>query len=143
MAFSRYTLSSPKALFASLRARARAPSRSSARATRRRPLPPPPAAAFNMTGNPIRSASRRIAWGSPWASRLPGTTGTPASTATRRADVFSPIRARVSLLGPMKAIPRSSQACAKLAFSARKPYPGWTASAPDTPAISRMRSIRR
>ena len=31
---------------------------------------------------------------------------------------------------PMKVIPAASQALAKSAFSDRKPYPGWTASAP-------------
>ncbi len=54
-------------------------------------------------------------------SRVPGTTGTPASTATRRAEVFSPMSAIVSLRGPMKTIPASSQARANSAFSARKP----------------------
>ena len=43
------------------------------------------------------------------------------TTAMRRADVFSPICAMVSLRGPMKAIPCSSQALANSAFSARKP----------------------
>ena len=54
-------------------------------------------------------------------SRVPGTTGTPASTATRRAEVFSPICAIVSLRGPMKTTPACSQARAKAAFSARNP----------------------
>ena len=54
-------------------------------------------------------------------SSVPGTTGTPASTARRRAEVFSPMSAMVSLRGPMNARPASSQARAKAAFSARKP----------------------
>ena len=54
-------------------------------------------------------------------SSVPGTTGTPAATASRRAEVFSPMSAIVSLRGPMKAIPASSQARANAAFSARKP----------------------
>jgi len=41
--------------------------------------------------------------------------------ATRRAEVFSPMRAMVSLPGPMKAIPASAQARANAGFSARKP----------------------
>jgi hypothetical protein len=85
------------------------------------PLPPPPAAALSITGKPMRSASRRSVAGSETAAIVPGTTGTPASTAMRRADVFSPMRAMVSLRGPMKASPASSQALAKPAFSARKP----------------------
>ena len=50
MAFSRYTLSSPKAPFASERARARAAGSSAGSVTSRMPLPPPPAAALSITG---------------------------------------------------------------------------------------------
>ena len=32
--------------------------------------------------------------------------------------------------GPTNAIPAASQAAAKAVFSARNPYPGWTACAP-------------
>ena len=47
-------------------------------------------------------------------SSVPGTTGTPASTARRRAEVFSPMSAMVSLRGPMKTRPASSQARANV-----------------------------
>ncbi len=69
----------------------------------------------------MRSASRRSVGASPTAAIVPGTTGTPASTASRRAEVFSPMRAMVSLRGPMKTSPASSQALANAAFSARNP----------------------
>jgi hypothetical protein len=54
-------------------------------------------------------------------SSVPGTTGTPAAFASRRAEVFSPMSAIVSLRGPMNTTPAASQARAKSAFSARKP----------------------
>ncbi len=106
-------------------------------------MPPPPAAALSITGKPMRSASLATAASSRTGSRVPGTTGTPAATASRRAEVFSPMSAIVSLRGPMKAIPSCSQARAKSGFSARKPYPGWMASAPVAFAASSTRSIRR
>ena len=43
----------------------------------------------------------------------------------------------------MNTMPASSQARAKAAFSARKPYPGWIASAPDCCATSRIFSTTR
>ncbi len=45
--------------------------------------------------------------------------------------------------GPMKTIPASSHACAKPAFSARNPYPGWIASAPADRATSKIRWMFR
>ena len=84
-------------------------------------MPPPPAAAFSMTGKPMRSASRASAASSASGSSVPGTTGTPAATASRRAAVFSPISSIVCERGPMKTTPACSQARAKAAFSARKP----------------------
>ena len=69
----------------------------------------------------MRSASRASASRSSTGSSVPGTTGTPASTASRRAEVFSPMSAMVWLAGPMKTRPASSHARAKAAFSARKP----------------------
>ena len=43
----------------------------------------------------------------------------------------------------MNVRPASSQAAAKDAFSARKPYPGWMASAPVSLAASRSASTLR
>jgi hypothetical protein len=64
-------------------------------------------------------------------SVVPGTIGTPASFISSRARVLEPIASIAEAGGPMKVMPASSRRCAKAAFSARKPYPGWTASAPD------------
>jgi hypothetical protein len=89
--------------------------------TTRIPLPPPPAAAFIMTGNPIRSASATISLSLASGRSPPGTTGMPAATIVFRACILSPTSAIVRLVGPMKTTPASSQALANPAFSARKP----------------------
>ena len=60
----------------------------------------------------------------------PGTTGTPAAAMVSRATDLSPMRSMASGDGPMNVSPDSAHARAKAAFSARKPYPGCTASAP-------------
>ena len=57
----------------------------------------------------------------PSASRVPGTTGTPAAIASARAAVLLPIRSMASGEGPMKVTPASRQARANPAFSARNP----------------------
>ena len=66
--------------------------------------------------------------------------GTPAAFIRSRASVFEPIASIASGGGPIQVRPAASTARAKSAFSARKPYPGWTASAPAAPAASRIRS---
>ena len=43
----------------------------------------------------------------------------------------------------MNTMPCSSQSAANAALSARKPYPGWIASAPDSRATSRIRATFR
>jgi hypothetical protein len=85
------------------------------------------------------AARRRVATG----SVVPGTIGTPASRISSRARVLEPIASIALAGGPMKTTPASTHACAKPAFSARKPYPGWTASAPERAATSRIFSIAR
>jgi len=50
------------------------------------------------------------------------------------AETLSPIIRIVSGRGPMKTNPLRSTRSAKSAFSERKPYPGWTASASVTSA---------
>ena len=116
---------SPKAAPASDRAARIAEGSSAALLTTRMPLPPPPATAFTMTGNPIcarrdrrspHRARRRRA-----ARRCPGTTGTPAAIAARRAAVLLPISAIASGVGPMNVSPASRHAAAKSSFSDRKP----------------------
>ena len=49
----------------------------------------------------------------------------------RRARVFEPISSIAAGGGPIQTSPASSTARANAAFSARKPYPGCTASAPE------------
>ena len=74
---------------------------------------------------------------------MPGTIGTPAAFISSRAFVFEPIASIAFAGGPMKTTPAFSHAFAKGAFSARKPYPGWIASAPDCLATSRIFSVFR
>jgi hypothetical protein len=51
----------------------------------------------------------------------PGTVGTPASLANRRAVALSPMARIWSPLGPMKVMLDALQVSANSAFSARKP----------------------
>jgi hypothetical protein len=85
------------------------------------PLPPPPAEGFSSTGMPIS----RAAWASSSSVRPepeePGTTGTPAVRTVSFARILSPIREIAEAGGPMNTRPVSAHACAKPAFSARKP----------------------
>ena len=55
------------------------------------------------------------------STSVAGITGTPASTATRRALALSPRARIVSARGPMKVIPAASQASTKSGFSLRRP----------------------
>src|SRR5688572_9495098 len=73
----------------------------------------------------------------------PGTVGTPISVAARRAAALSPIAAMASAGGPIQVRPAAVTIRAKDGFSARNPYPGWIASAPDRRATSRMPSASR
>jgi hypothetical protein len=79
----------------------------------------------------------------PIGSSVPGTIGTPARVAAIRAAVLLPIVRIASAVGPMKMRPASRTAAAKSSFSARKPYPGCTASAPLFFATSINRSMHR
>ena len=73
----------------------------------------------------------------------PGTMGTPAAAISSRALVFEAIASIASGGGPMKTRPASAHARAKSGFSARKPNPGWMASAPVRRATSMIVSPRR
>ena len=107
-------------------------------------MPPPPPAALTATGKPISSLAIRIASATvATASVVPGTIGTPAACISSRAFVFEPIASIALAGGPMNTTPASSQACANGAFSARNPYPGWIASAPERVATSRIFSMLR
>ena len=68
------------------------------------PRPPPPAEALRITGYPISAAASRASSTDCKAS-VPGTIGTPASRATRRAVALSPKARMFSGVGPMKVIP--------------------------------------
>ena len=123
---SRYTVPSPNAEAASAEPATSAAGRSSARSTRRIPRPPPPAAALTRSGKPIRPASATMAStrsgrSTRTGSRVPGTTGTPASVARRRAASLSPRAAIDRWSGPTKTRPARSTASANEARSARKP----------------------
>ena len=69
--------------------------------------------------------------------------GTPAAAMRVRAVVFTPMASIASAGGPMKAMPALSRARASSARSERKPYPGWTASAPVFFAASTIFSTAR
>ena len=78
----------------------------------------------------MRSAIFRASSADSTAPGLPGTVGTPAFFAVSLATDLSPIFRIASGEGPIQVRPTSPRISAKCAFSARKPYPGWTASAP-------------
>ena len=120
-AFSIYTRPSPKALLASLRAVRSEESRSLGSRTKRMPFPPPPAAALRRMGYPNCSAVVTKAASSPSSVIAPGTIGTPAACAVRRAAVFSPIARCASAAGPTKIRPAAVQASTNVAFSDKKP----------------------
>ena len=107
------------------------------------PRPPPPAEALRITGKPTSRASRAAWLASSSGSWLPGSTGTPAALAVCRALALSPIRRMTSGRGPIQPILHSSSTSAKWAFSARNPYPGWTASAPVISAAEMMLEMFR
>ena len=55
--------------------------------------------------------------------------GTPAAFMVALAVALSPILSIISAEAPMNLIPFSAHILENLAFSERKPYPGWMASA--------------
>ena len=69
---------------------------------------------------------------------MPGTRGAPTFWAMCRARTLSPNASMAAGGGPIQISPAASTASAKDAFSARKPYPGWMASAPLRAAMSRI-----
>ena len=128
---SQKTRPSPNAASASRIAASMASALSPGSRTTRIPRPPPPAAALITSGNPISS-------GSPC-----GRTGTPASRAIRFAASLSPPRRSASGGGPTQVNPASSTAAANSGLSARKPYPGSTASAPEPSAAATTAAASR
>ncbi len=73
----------------------------------------------------------------------PGTVGTVHAIIVSRADALSPMRSMHSADGPMNTRSLSTHARANSAFSARKPYPGWMASAPVFFAAAMMFGMTR
>ena len=73
----------------------------------------------------------------------PGTTGTSASCAARRASALSPIVEISSALGPTKTSPASVTARENEGRSDRNPYPGCTRSHPVDLAASSSLSLFR
>ena len=71
----------------------------------------------------------------------PGTVLTPAACASFLEVILSPICSIAPDGGPMKTTPSASNASANFRFSDRKPYPGWTASAPVWRIASMILSI--
>ena len=105
------------------------------------PFPPPPDDALIITGYPIFSATRRASSTSWTASLPPGTTGTPASIMVFLASDLFPIRLIISADGPINVMLHFSHNSANLAFSERKPKPGWIASAFMATVAVRIRSM--
>ena len=105
------------------------------------PFPPPPADALSINGYPTSfAASARLSGVTP---ERPGTSGIPAFSISARLWILSPIPWIASGDGPMNVTPASAAARANPVFSARKPYPGWMASAPVAFAASRIFSGMR
>ena len=76
-------------------------------------------------------------------SEIPSTMGTPSATASPRARTLSPNSSSVSGDGPTNVRPASAQRRANVAFSARNPYPGCTASQPEAVAAAMTSSMSR
>jgi hypothetical protein len=72
-------------------------------------------------GQPSSSPRRRTSSALSTGCVTPGTIGTPAARIRSRASIFEPIASIAAGGGPIQTIPASRQACAKTAFSARKP----------------------
>jgi hypothetical protein len=77
------------------------------------------------------------------AVSLPDTTGMPSERANSRAATLSPNSDSASAGGPTNIRPASSQRRANVAFSDRKPYPGWTQSQPVPTATAISASMSR
>ena len=96
-----------------------------------------------ITGNPIALANPSASSTSSTGPGVPGTTGTPTAIIAWRAAALSPITRICCAVGPMNAMLEAAQVSANSAFSARKPYPGWIASAPVISAAAMIRGMRR
>ena len=87
--------------------------------TARIPRPPPPAAALTSSGVPSRAASAASVASSSSSPAYPGTTGTPAASASRRASILSPSSFIARGGGPIHVMPGAQHRSANAGFSAR------------------------
>ena len=87
----------------------------------------------------IAAASSGVAIALLW----PGIVFTFAASASFFDAILSPMASMAWAFGPMKTIPSFSSAAQNAGFSDRKPYPGWTASAPVSWHAFTMRSMTR
>src|SRR5688572_5060472 len=94
-------------------------------------------------GKPKRFASFKPILTSSTIPSEPGITGHLTLFAVAFARDLSPSRVIVSAEGPMKFTPQLLQIEAKLAFSLKNPYPGWSASAPVISQAERILEILR
>ncbi len=85
-------------------------------------------------GSPFSSAKAITSSAPETGSLVPATSGAPARWAMCRAATLSPRSRMACGGGPIHVRPASSTAWANSAFSERKPYPGWIASAPESAA---------
>mmetsp|Transcript_17539 Transcript_17539/g.38441 ORF Transcript_17539/g.38441 Transcript_17539/m.38441 type:complete len:205 (+) Transcript_17539:1453-2067(+) len=135
------TSARPKLMSASLLQRWKASAKSSGLRTTAWPLPPPPKEALSRSGNSMGCCVRKAS--ASWVvvmAGLPCRTRSPTSAACCFAFVLSPKRSMICELGPTNLTPSFSHIAANSAFSARKPYPGCTASHFCSRAILRMAS---
>ncbi len=107
------------------------------------PRPPPPYTALIATGSPCSAANSRTSAASRTGSAVPGASGAPTRRAISRALTLSPSASIASGGGPIQVSPTFATAREKSAHSARKPYPGWTASASDSSATLMILSMSR
>jgi hypothetical protein len=87
----------------------------------RHPLAAAARARFDQDGNPIPAAFAARSSSPLSEPSVPGTTGTPAARACRRAASLSPIRSIAAGGGPTQRSPAPSTARANAAFSERNP----------------------
>ena len=129
MSSSIYSSAFPNAFLASDWQREYASFKSLRSVTTRVPLPPPPASALIITAalfpNDLKKSSHSF---SVLDLFVPSTTGTPALVAACLAFALSPNNSSKFSFGPINVMLWLKHSDASLLFSARKPYPGWSAS---------------
>ena len=96
------------------------------------PLPPPPEAVLIAMGSPCSRANAATSATSDTGVVMPGKSGAPTCRAASRADSLSPSSRITAGAGPIQVSPASSTDWANSALSARNPYPGCSASAPES-----------